>query len=304
MFCKKCGKQSNGNQKYCINCGNPIVVSQDKAIQPQPVKRPPMPKEPWTMGRIIKAIIITVFVGGLILLRVIFGATNSIDKAAVDKNNSALTAYDSGNSDQAITQFQQASHDAVSNNTKINSLKNLGYVYATEGKTDLALNTFKEALALTSTNSFDYYLISGRIALFENKPNSALLAYNQAYTMDSENFQINNALTLFYIDMEGVHPEYVDYKKALNYALKASQLDNSNLSKKNLALAYYFTENYTKTISILTSVDISKEPNYSYFLGLSYAANKDVVNAKYYLNQAIAGGVDVPQSVKDYINSN
>ena len=45
-------------------------------------------------------------------------------------------------------------------------------MYSTESKNELALSTFKEAFALTTQDSYDYYLIAGEIALLENKPNS------------------------------------------------------------------------------------------------------------------------------------
>jgi tetratricopeptide (TPR) repeat protein len=150
----------------------------------------------------------------------------------------------------------------------------------------------------------DYYLISGEIAELENKPNSALIAYNKAYEKDPEDGQVNNSLALFYLDLYDAHPQYTDYPKALTFALKANQLQSDNISKKNLALAYYFNENYVQTISLLRSVDISKEPDYAYYLGLAYAVTKDTINAKIYLRQAIAGGMKVPQNVYDYINEN
>lgn len=299
MYCKNCGTESNGTKKFCTNCGTLFAVAQTI-----PPVRPPMPKEPWTTGRIIKTVAVVVIVGGLILVKIIFGAINSVDNTAVETNDRALDAYNSGNSDQAISQFQQASQDAVTNANKINSLKNLAYVYSSEGKDDLALSTFKEALALSSIDSIDYFLISGEIAELEGKYNAALIAYNKAYAKNSEDFQVNNSLALFYIDLYDVHPQYVDYTKALSYAQKANQLQNDNISKKNLALAHYFNENYTQTISLLRSVNISNEPNYAYYLGLAYAATEDTVNAKIYLRQAIAGGMEVPQEVYDYINNN
>ncbi|MFZ2038621.1 MAG: hypothetical protein WAV11_01640 [Minisyncoccia bacterium] len=263
-----------------------------------------MPKEKWTTSRIIKTIIVVVFIGGFIFLKFGLGAINSIDNSAVETNNKALDAYNSGDSDQAIAQFRQASQDAVTNTNKINSLKNLAYAYSTEGKDDLALSTFQEALALASTDSVDYFLISGEIAELENKPNAALIAYNKAYVKDPSDFQVNNSLSLFFLDLYDVHPQYSDYAKALSYAQKANQAQNDNISKKNLALAYYFNENYTQTISLLRSVNISNEPSYAYYLGLAYAQTNDTFNAKLYLRQAIAGGMTVSKEVNDYINNN
>lgn len=304
MFCKNCGTKSDGTKKFCTNCGTAFSVATVVPATASRSVRPPMPKEKWTTGRIIKTVIVVVFVGGLIFLKFGLGAINSIDNSAVETNNKALDAYNSGNSEQAIAQFQQASQDAVTNTNKINSLKNLAYAYSTEGKDDLALSTFQKALALASVDSVDYFLISGEIAELENKPNAALIAYNKAYTKDPADFQVNNSLSLFYLDLYDVHPQYTDYAKALSYAQKANQVQNDNISKKNLALAYYFNENYTQTITLLRSVDISREPSYAYYLGLAYAQTNDTVNAKFYLRQAIAGGMTVPQEVKDYINNN
>ena len=141
-----------------------------------------MPKERWTTGRTIKTIVAVVFVGGLILLKFGWGAINSIDNTAVEKNNSAQESYQAGGDpNQAISQLQQASQDAVTNSTKMTTKVNLAYVYSSEGKNDLALATFKEALPLASEGTLDYYLISGEIALLEGKPNAALIAYNKAY---------------------------------------------------------------------------------------------------------------------------
>jgi tetratricopeptide (TPR) repeat protein len=310
MFCKKCGKESTGNQKFCTGCGAEFSKPAESATQtpPQPsaVKRPPMRKEPWTAGRIIKAVVAVIFVGGLIFLKFGLGAINSIDSTAVDKNNSAQEAYQAGGDpNQAISQLQQASQDAVTNSTKMTTKVNLAYVYSSEGKNDLALATFKEALPLASEGSVDYYLISGEIALLEGKPNSALLAYNKAYEKDPNDFQVNNALNLFYLDIADERPQYSNPAKALTYALKADQIQPSDITKQNLGIAYHLNEKYSQAIStFLTVSNITGQPYLAYWLGLAYAGDQQPTNAKYYLRIAINGGVPVPQEVKDYIANN
>ena len=306
MFCKNCGTESSGTKKFCTNCGNAFSVAQNsETIAPRPV-RPPMPKESWTKGRIIKTIIAVVFVGGLIILKFGLGAINSIDSTAVDKNNAAQEAYQSGGDpNQAINQLQQASQDAVTNSTKLTTKVNLAYVYSSEGKNDLALATFKEALPLASEGSLDYYLVSGEIALLEGKPNAALIAYNKAYEKDPNDFQINNALNLFYLDIADERPQYSDVAKALSYAIKANQIQPSDLTKQNLAIAYHLNENYKQSIALMSSIpNVANQPYLAYWLGLSYAGDNQPTNAKYYLRIAINGGVDVPQEVHDYMNNN
>lgn len=307
MFCKNCGTKSDGTKKFCTNCGAAFVNSEgSNAPSTPPPIRQPMPKEPWTTGRIIKTVIGVIFVGGLIFLKFGMAAINSVDNSAIVKNNTALENYNSGNNDQAIAGFQQATKDAVTNTNKLNSLKNLAYVYSSEGKDELALNTFKEALALAPESSFDYYLISGDIALLEGKPNSALLSYNKAHALEPDNFQINNALNIFFLDLNETAPQYTDYPKALTYALKAYNNDpaKSSVATQNLGIAYFFNKQPDNAITYLKMSDVNKEPFIALWLGLAYALKEEVTTAKYYFNIAIKAGVDVPQEVKGYMSSN
>lgn len=300
MFCKNCGKESNNNQKFCINCGIEFVDNKNTNTQTSYSSSFSAPKEPWTRKKIINTIITIVLAGGFIVYKIIV----SIDNAAVDKNNLALDSYNSGNTEQAIMGLKQASESAVTNDNKINSLKNLAFAYLAEGENDLAINSFKEALSLTKTESFDHYLISGEIALLEGKPNSALLAYNKAYDKNTDDFQVNNALNLFYLDLYGERPQYENYPKALIHALKANEVEPSEVTKENLALAYYFNENYKETISILASLNLVNNPYLTYYLGLAYLGDEQLINAKHYLKIAVDAGVEVPQEIINYINSN
>lgn len=302
MFCKNCGTKSDGTKKFCTNCGTAFQA----AIETPRVNRRSMPKEEWTAGRIIKTVLMVVFVGGLILLKFGWGAINSLDSTAVDKNNSAQESYQAGGDpNQAISQLQQAAQDAVTDNTRMTAKVNLAYVYSSEGKDDLALATFKEALPLTSQDSLDYYLISGEIALLEGKPNAALIAYNKGYAKNPDDFQINNALNLFYLDISEERTQYSNASKALGYAIKANQVQPSNLTKQNLAIAYHLNKNYKQSISLLSSIpNISTQPYLAFWLGLSYAGDNQPTNAKYYFRIAINGGVDVPQELLDYIANN
>jgi len=300
MHCTNCGKELGNTKKFCSVCGTESLNNKNTNTQTPPPSGHSIFKEPWTRKKIINTIITIVLVGGFIVYKIIV----SIDNTAVDKNNSALDSYNSGNTEQAIVGLKQASEGAVTNENKINSLKNLAFAYLAEGENDLAMNSFKEALSLTKIESFDYYLISGEIALLEGKPNSALLAYNKAYDKKTDDFQVNNALNLFYLDLYGERPQYENYPKALIHALKANEVEPSEITKENLALAYYFNENYKETISILTSLNLVNNPYLTYYLGLAYLGDEQLITAKYYLKIAVDAGVEVPQEIIDYINSN
>lgn len=298
MYCKNCGTKSDGTKNFCTNCGKEL--SGAKAAPSQARTTPNFTKtefkSSWSVGRILGILFIVAIVG--------WGIYVSQDDAVIKKNNNALSNFDSGNSQQAINQFEEASRDAVSTENKINTLKNLAYVYSSVGQNDQSINTFNEALALTSSDSFDHYLISGEVAMLQGKPDTALLAYNKAYTKNPNDFQINNALALFYIDIEDVAPQHSDYAKAVGYAQRAVQLTDLQVARQNLGLAYYFNENYPQAISTFSSLTLDKDSTTAYWLGLSYARNNEPTDAKIYLRKAIANGVKVPQEVYDYLAEN
>ncbi|MDP2638157.1 MAG: hypothetical protein Q8P26_03795 [Candidatus Levybacteria bacterium] len=295
MYCNKCGKPNPESGKFCKHCGVKLshIAKEDSnqmAFNPAVIKKPFNFK--WII-RIIVAIAIISFI--------FYGSQND---TAIKTSNEGLTDFDSGDMTTAASQFQQAAKDATDDTTKIGALKNLGYTYSSDYKNDLALSTFQEALALTNTDTFDYYLISGEIALLENKPNSALLSYNKAYQINPEDFQINNALALFYLDLDEIAPQYADYSKALLYAQKAYDVNKLEVPKNNLAIAYYYNENYNQTISLLSSTNFTQHPYAAYWLGLAYYNIGDDVNAKIYLQKAIDGGFEVSQEIDDYLSSN
>lgn len=295
MFCKNCGKENKEGQKFCTDCGTAFSSA----------KTNPSPNSfsVAKVGRKINTgLIVRILVGVAIVGWIVYA---NLDEGAITKNNEGLSSFDSGDSQTAINQFQQAAQDATSNDTKINTLKNLGYVYATEGQNEQALTTFREALNLAKKDSFDYYLISGEVALLEYKPNAALLSFNKAYELKPTDFQINNSLALFHLDLEEVAPQYADYPKALSYAKKVYEYDveKSEISKQNLAIAHFFNENFDQTISLLSTSNLSQHPFAAYWLGLAYLSKEDHTNAKLYLRRALNAGVEMPQEIIDYLNS-
>ena len=298
MFCTNCGKQSDSSQKFCISCGTPFHASNKNNPKPVTPSAASLPKSETSITKkVVWGLVILAFIG--------FGIYSSLDDDAIETNNQGISSFDSGNSEQAIQQFQEAANSAVSNDTKLNTLKNLGYVYSSEGQNDLALNSFKEALSLATVDSFDYYLISGEVALLEGKPNAAQISYTKAYNMSPNNFQINNALNLFHLDLEEIAPQYSNYPKALTHAKKAyevSSVDVKNIATQNLGISHFLNENYDQAISFLSPY-ANSEPYASFWLGLAYLSKEDHINAKIYLRKALNGGVEMPQEYIDYLNS-
>lgn len=299
MYCKKCGKELKADSKFCSSCGQASMG--DKPVIEHTVKK----ESSWTMGRVIKIILITVAIGVGLFLKFGLGAITYLDNDAVEKNNKGISSLESGDGNQAISELKNASENALTNETKLNTLKNLAYAYSSEGKNDLASKTFNEALALTDSNSFDYYLISGEIASLERKPDVAVSNYNKAYQMKPNDFQINNALNLFYLDLEETAPSYANYPKALTHAQNAynnvGELDGKITAKENLAIAYFFNEKYNEALPLFLSMDLNKNSYINYWLGLTYIAKEDENNARFYLRKAKDAGVELEPELYNYL---
>lgn len=295
MICKKCRNKLRADQRFCTHCGiqSPGFEYGNKSA--------------YSGGGYLASNIswIKIIIATLIIIVIVgFGIYGRIDEESTVKNNEALTNFEFGDSQSAISKLKEAFGDAVADGSKLEILKNLGYVYTSEGLYDDALATFKEALLFAKEDTFDYYLVSGEVAYLEYRPNATLLSFNKAYNLKPADFQINNSLAIFYLDLEYVSPQYMDYAKALEYAQKAydaSDLDVKNTATQNLAIAHFFNENYDQTISLL--LPQSNDPYISYWLGWSYASKEDEVNAKFYFQRAIDGGVEVEQEVYDYLYS-
>jgi len=299
MHCKKCGKQMEGEQKVCNGCGGKAFEMEKVSGKENFFTRFFYYKGVLNLQKIIS---IAIFIGALVL-SIYFG----LDEGSVEKNNSALDSYNDGDADSAIVQLIEAREDAFTDDMKLNASLNLAYVYLSEMEMEKALVSLKDAFSYADEYSFEHYLILGEIALVELDPAEALLNYNKAHDLKPRDFQINNALSLFYVDMDEVAIDYYDYPKALAYAKTAFEVSEpmvKDVARMNLGLAYYFNDMYDEAIEMFIILDSEKDPYVAYWLGLSYAFNEDHVKGKYFLQKAVDSGIEVSEDVLDYLGSN
>tara|TARA_B100000508_G_scaffold120886_1_gene102231 strand:+ start:403 stop:1320 length:918 start_codon:yes stop_codon:yes gene_type:complete len=303
MFCTNCGNKIESGQNFCTSCGSP-ASSAKKEIQRDVQRQANQTTEKqWTTGRIIKYAVVTVIVVGLLIIKLGISAYNSVEGEAIDTNNRGIAAMDSGNTDEAVRNFSDAAESATTNSNKLNSLKNLGYTYASNGDVAEAIQAFSEALKLTDSGSFEFYLVNGEIQYLQGNPQAALNNYNRAYDIKPNNFQINNALNLFYLDLEDIYPEYYDASSALVYAKKAyetSEYDVKGIAAQNLALAYYFSEDYNSAITYLEKSN-QNDPYTHYWLGLAYISLGDEATGRTYLQNSVDMGAEVPPEITEYL---
>jgi tetratricopeptide (TPR) repeat protein len=293
MFCTNCGNQIDEGQRFCTSCGDPVKGT-EKSFNSEIKQKAKKVKKPWTFGRFVKYAIVTIIVVGLLFIKLILSAVGLVDQAAVTSNDKGLDAMERGDMYTATQQLEEAADSAVTSSAKLTTLANLGYVYSSDGNYTKALQSFKEALTHASVNSSDYYLISGEIALIEKNPLKALQNYKSAYNLKPNDFQVNNALNLFYLDMEDAYPSSSDYKKALEHGLKAyssSPSETKGTVAENLGLAYFLNEDYGNAITYLNKSSNPSQPTIQFWIGAAYYAQEQFVTAKPYLQRAKNGGV-------------
>jgi len=311
MFCIKCGNQIKTTQKFCTNCGTSVENSK-KETTAKPKKKKfsffsqkalSRCKKYWSMRPNIMTIIY-MFIIGFMIYGWISGDFTS-------KNTKGIEELGSGNSESAEEYFTEAVSE---NNTKENQiilLKNLAYSQLANKDEEQSLNSFKEALKLTTKNSFDYYYISGEISELEGKFNLALQNYNKAYELVPLNFQINNALALFYLNGKDLIPQYEDYKKALFHGKMALENSNENMKgmmTRNLAAIYFWNENYDKAISLLSTENIDHDPASAFYFGMSYFNKEDstedeIMKGFDYMKKAADAGFEAAQIILNELDA-
>lgn len=300
MFCTNCGNKIEVGQRFCTGCGN-AVKGTESSFNAEIKQNARKVKKPWTSGRVIKYILVTILVLGLLSIKVILSAMGLVDQEAVSSNDQGLAALNSGDYESATQHLENAADSAVTSATKMTTLTNLGYVYSSDGKTSEALSSFKEALGYATPDSFDYHLISGEIALLEGNPQKALGSYSKAYNLKPNDFQINNALNLFYLDMNDAYPTLTNPQKALEYALTAYRVtpsDTKGTATENLAIAYFVNEDYNNAIAYFKQTN-QTQPYIQLWLGMSYYALGDPDTAKPYLETAYRAGLSEAKQFLD-----
>ena len=297
MHCLHCGKQADGLNRFCTNCGKPFPL--EEMASSQASVRPKIDKN-YNRNRILIVIAVIAFMAWA-------GYSESKNNAAIQKANNALDTYNSNDSvsstQQVIQELKSAYDNATDDSTKLGTLKSLALAYDKNNDTADELSALQEGLRYASIGSLDYYYLSGNIAELKNNPKEALSNFNQAYSIKSDDYQINNELGLFYLDLQSQWKDYDDNAKALQYEKAAYALNATNVSTENLALAYYFNNDYQQSIDLLLPLDLNAYPSMALYLGLDYLGEKDQKNARLYFQKAVDLGVDVPQDVTNYLNS-
>ena len=235
--------------------------------------------------------------------------SSSKNDTAIQSATTALNTVTSNDTadatQQAIQEFKDAYKNSNNNADKLTILKNLASTYNSSGDTADALSTYKEALAYTSSDTSDYYLISAELAEIQTPPDpsTALSDIQQANQLDPNDYQILNELGLFYLDSDSLWTTYDDNAKALQYIKESYDLQDNDISTENLAIAYYFNNDYKQSISLLLPLNLTTHSEMALYLGEDYLGENDNKDATFYFQKAVDLGVQVPQEVTNYLNN-
>lgn len=294
MQCATCGKEI-ARGKFCAECGKLYGLKEAATSSTETAEKLAGSTKPFKIVANIVSVII-----GLVVIG--FSVYGSLDNQAVDSNNAALDAYDSGDSDAAISGLEAAIDEAATTDTKIRALVNLAYVHLADDETAAAMARFEEALALAEPDSFRYHLVSGEIAELNGDPESTLEHYLAAYEQDPYNSQINSTLALFYLDFNDVRSDYADYEQALFHAHAAYSAEQSPTTEENLGFAYYYNENYANAVKyFLMEDDFTADPYMAMWTGYAYWDMGDTANAQTYFRRAVDYGAEVPDEVREFL---
>lgn len=309
MYCQQCGKQAMEGEKKCSVCGAALP---EVSTEPTTEEQSATPSQPSTIvgqsgyQENKKAPIIPIIIGLLVVFAIAgVGFYFSLNQKGVEQNNQAIENFDSGDTDAAIAQLEDSLDSAVLDETKLKSLKNLAYMYFSRGQMDEARANFAKALELTDPTSKDYYLILAELSYIDGSGELTLANYLEAYAIAPNDYQVNNALALFYLDLDGLYPDYVNDVQALFHAQKALENDASQLelTKQNLAIAHYFNSNYSDAVYYLSTTDYETQPGMGYWMGYAYYALDDAENAAYYFQLAQDAGVEFPEDINQFLES-
>ncbi len=288
MYCSNCGikfKLEKEGSEICDTCVEKMEVEKNSENSQEE-------KKGFFSGFSLKNIFIGLAIVGFLLYKVFVAINNS----TVDKINPLIENYNIGkiSAQELIVGLEKEKDSSMMSENKIVLLQSLANAYYTEGNFQKSFETNKETLLLLDKNSFDFFMTQGDVLTAEEKYQEAEKLYKLAYAKKPNDYFINNALCIFYID---AFPS----EKAVSFCETAYKKEKDILSKGNLGVAYITYGQNKEGIALLRNFDFKENPHLAYWMGLGYYQEDDEENAKKYFQIALDNGMDVGADVLEYL---
>lgn len=298
MNCTNCGKQIEKNQSTCINCGNPVLKTpgtpQQNQTQNIPTTNTKEGKPKNKIRTIIRIIVLIIFVIALI--------EAFRDQNALQKNDDGLDSYETGNSELAIEQLSAAAQNATDDESKVQILTNLAYVYYEQGNTEMAQKSYIQARDLSVPDSLKHHMLTAEIAMLDGEFAKAYEHLQKAYQKNPKDFQVNNSLALFLTEDGG--EEFYNPPKALEHAKTAYEYDprKSPISKNNLGIAYFYNNNLDQALKNFLEAAEEGYPGAHYWAAWTYVEKNEEENARASFQKAIESGEQFVDLIYDFVD--
>lgn len=235
----------------------------------------------------------------------------SIGVSFLTTDNKSINAYEEGNNaahrgdyTTAIENFEYMAQNAKNDEDKARGFISLGYTYMALNDIDTAKIALMSAKEIAETTPRDDLtgIASAELALLNNNPEEAQKQYMFAYDADPQNYEINNSMAIFYMDLEGRSTEYINDSQALIHAQKAFDAKDEYThvtATFHLGLAHYFNENFTEAIQYLTQL---QDPTAWYWTALAYYDSQDQAQADTFMQKALNAGIQPEPEILTLFN--
>ncbi len=178
---------------------------------------------------------------------------------ATEINNKAIIHMEKGEYKLAIKLFKEANKMAnISNDLQLQINRNLALTYNEAERYDSAANYFKKAALLDKEKGYLYHINMSDYQLINEDIQGGFEFCIKAYEIDSNRFEANSSLGLFYMGEYG--DQYFAPQKALKHNLLAFKQNPQKHTEINVAKNYYYINDYEKSISMFQALNM-KYPN-------------------------------------------
>lgn len=199
------------------------------------------------------------------------------DKEAAVLNKKGLSFLENQQYDSAVYLFKKAAQTkSVSQNNKVNILRNVAITYTEMEETDSAKLFYKKAAAASSKNSYDFLVNHADVSLLDGDIPQAISNLQAAWDLDNKKVDVNNMLGLIYLGEYGT--PYLNPDKALRYNLKAFEINKDRNTQFVLGKNYYQLKKYDKALVIFKALH-KTFPAYTSYLTSLILINEDAGNA-------------------------
>lgn len=209
------------------------------------------------------------------------------ESEAVLNNNNGLEYLNDGQIDLAIIEFKTAINKTSSKDLKTKYLRNLAVAFYDYGDIDSSRFYSYIAATMHDEKSIDYLINMADVHLIDGEVDEAILKLEEAIGKGGEGLEVYNSLGLIYYGSYGL--EYQNLDKAINYNIKAYEINHDRATEDLLARTYYEANKLDKAEYHFNRLRINYPNNldYSYYLGLIKYDSGLVNEAKDILNKVV-----------------